>query len=284
MVARFTHFSCIDWSGAKGSRHRGIAVATCAEGTAAPCLVSPPNRFWSRTEIANWIAAQSDNMLIGFDFSFAPPFVARDGYLSGEHVPRSAKAFWSFVEHCCEDDDIGAASFIEERFRKHFYLGKSDGTKSDFMHLRACEAHFNADGGGKPSSIFDAIGAAQVCKSSFAGMRLLNALVDRVPIWPFDPISDAGPVIVEIYTTIAARAAGLRKGLSKIRDASALDRSLAAVGSGAHQPMDIYSDHATDAILTSAWMRGVAHDPSLWSPPPLTKRVAMTEGWTFGVI
>ncbi len=43
-----------------------------------------------------------------------------------------------------------------------------------------------------------------------------------------------GPVIVEIYTSIAARASGVRKGRSKLRDAEALDVALAAFGTQPH--------------------------------------------------
>src|SRR3546814_9979925 len=78
------------------------------------------------------------------------------------------------------------------------------------MHNRACEAHYNAQGGGKPSTVYDAIGAAQVAKASFSGMRLLHRVHPHVPIWPFDPPPESGSLIVEIYTSIAARAAGRR--------------------------------------------------------------------------
>ena len=51
--------------------------------------------------------------------------------------------------------------------------------------------------------------------------------------------------------------------------------SAPAVGSG---PID---DHASDALLTAAWLRRSAHDPALWRPEGLST-VAQTEGWTFG--
>ena len=48
-----------------------------------------------------------------------------------------------------DDDDLGAASFLEQRHRKHFYFGKADGTKADYMHFRQVEQRLNARGGGK---------------------------------------------------------------------------------------------------------------------------------------
>jgi hypothetical protein len=282
-VSRFTRFAVADWSGAKGSSHAGIALAVCQEGDVAPALVAPPGRYWSRSEVADWVRAQTGDTLIGMDFSFAPPLVMRGSYLPGEEVPETAKAFWAYVDALCDDADLGAASLLESHHRRHFYLGKADGMKAGFMHLRRCEAHYNAGGGGKPSSVYDAVGAAQVAKASFAGMRLLNRVSRVVPVWPFDPLPDNGPVLIEIYTQIAARQAGIRKGRSKIRDGAALDIALAAFGSKPHSPLPRYTDHATDAILTAAWLRHVHGDAGLWSPALLTPEVAQTEGWTFGV-
>ncbi len=112
-------------------------------------------------------------------------------------------------------------------------------------------------------------------------MRVLHRLQGRVPVWPFDDVPESGPLIVEIYTSIAARAAGMRRGRSKIRDAESLDAALANLGSKPHSPLSRYDDHSTDALLTAAWLRAVAHDPALWNPPGLDA-VRHTEGWTFG--
>jgi hypothetical protein len=280
----FSRFACADWSGAKGNRHAGIALAVCTHGDDAPTLIAPPGKAWSRQGIADWLLAQDDDLLIGFDFSFAPPIIERGSYLPGESVPDTARAFWAYVDAQCDDEDLGAASFLEQRHRKHFYFGAADGRKSDYMHLRQCEAYYNAQGGGKPSTVYDAIGAAQVAKASFAGMRFLHHVGSQLPVWPFDPIGTSGPQIVEIYTQIAARASGIRKGRSKIRDREGLDIALEAFGSKPHSALDRYSDHATDAILTAAWLRHVAKNPVLWRPNPLNLDIAQTEGWTFGVI
>jgi len=285
VTAHFTRFAAIDWSGAKGVRHPGIAVAFCETGDAAPTLVEPPHGAWSRQEVLRWLKEQRHTpLLAGFDFSFAPPLVERGAYLPGEDTPRTARAFWAYVDAHAADADLGAASFLESRRGTHFYLGAADGPKARFMHFRRCEAHYNANGGGKPSTVYDAIGAAQVAKASFAGMRLLHHLGPAIPVWPFDAVPDHGAVIVEIYTAIAARAAGLRKGLSKLRDAASLDAALAAIGSRPHVPLTRYTDHATDVILTAAWLRANAHRAELWHPPALTRAIASSEGWTFGVV
>jgi hypothetical protein len=114
-------------------------------------------------------------------------------------------------------------------------------------------------------------------------MRLLHSLNGKIPVWPFDEPAGKGPLIIEIYTQIAARAAGLRKGLSKIRNPVDLDVALAAMESEPHHPLARYTDHATDAILTAAWLRTNATRTDLWHPPGLSSQIAATEGWTFGV-
>jgi len=285
VTPRFARFAAIDWSGAKGTRHKGIAVAICGTGRDAPELVEAPGGIWSRQAVADWLiaAAREAPTLFGFDFSFAPPFVARGAYLPGDPTPTEAPAFWAYVDAVCDDPDLGAASLLETTHRRHFYFGKADGIKAAFLHNRACEAHYNAAGGGKPSTIYDAIGAAQVAKASFAGMRLLHQVRPHVPVWPFDPRPDTGSLIVEIYTSIAAHAAGRPKGRTKMRDLAALNGALTTFSTAPYAG-PIIADHQTDALLTAAWMRAMGENPALWAAAAMSDEIARTEGWTFGVI
>lgn len=282
-MSPFERFAAIDWSGARGRRHKGIAVALCEDGDAAPRLVDP-GRIWSRTEVLEWLLETADQAptLYGFDFSYAPPILERGAYLPGDPTPDEARAFWAYVDALCNDEDLGAASFLERHHRRHFYFGAADGTKADFLHHRACEHVFNAAGGGKASTLYDAIGAAQVAKASFAGMRLLHRLDGRVPVWPMDARPEQGSLVVEIYTRVFIRMAGLSG--RKVRSAGELDAALAGLGSRparlGHQP----SDHETDVLIAAAGLRRIAGDPLYWNPPGLTPRIARSEGWTFGVV
>ncbi len=136
--------------------------------------------------------------------------------------------------------------------------------------------------GCRPYSNFNLVGAAQVGKSSLTGMRLLHRLEGRLPVWPIDPLPDTGSVVCEIYTTIAARAAGRRTGASKIRDHADLAAALVVLGAAPVVGTGAITDHAADALITAAWLRNAAHDGALWRPAGLTPAIAQTEGWTFG--
>jgi hypothetical protein len=219
-VSAFAATVAIDWSGAKGKRHKGIAIA-------------------------------------------------------------EARAFWAYVDARTPDEDLGAASFLEQVHRKHFYFGIADGVKADFVHFRQCDAALNAAGGRKTASAYDAIGAAQVAKASFSGMRLLHHLDGRVAVWPMDPIMPGKSAVVEIYTRIYIRNAGLPG--KKIRTAGELDAALVALGSPPALLDHVPTDHQTDALITAAGMRAHLRHRAAFAPPGLTHLIARTEGWTFGV-
>jgi hypothetical protein len=68
-----------------------------------------------------------------------------------------------------------------------------------------------------------------------------------------------------------------------VRDPETLDTALARLGSRQHQPLARYDDHATDAVLSAAWLRHAAHRRDYWHPVAMTPQVTRTEGWTFGV-
>ena len=284
---RFERFVAIDWSGQAVERPKGLAMAVAENGGGAPHLISPPGG-WSRAALGEWIADRADEpMLIGIDLSCGFPFLDAQAYFPGwSNSPTTAAGLWELVEHLCRGDPhLSSSSFIAHpdavrHFRQQGRLG--DLHPPGRGRLRVCEHHQRA-AGLSPYSCFNLVGAAQVGKSSLTGMRLFQRLHGRVPVWPFDPLPARGAVIVEIYTALAARQAGVGKGRSKLRDAASLDQALAALHSAPHDPLPRYDDHATDAIVTAAWLRRVAHRAELWQPQALTPEIAATEGWTFGL-
>lgn len=276
----FDRFVAIDWTGAKGERHRAIAVATCARGTAAPVLLGG-TRAWSRGEVLDLIdsfAATGERVLVGIDCSFSLPFADAGGFFPGDAAtPADARALWAEVAVVAAGDPHhGAHAYVEHR-RRHFWCGAADGVRAERARLRTVE-HVDRSRGGVPSSCFVLLGAAQCGKASLSGMRLLHAT--NVPIWPFDPLPARGPVLVEIYCRIFA---GLGMARGKLRDGPGLNAALARLGSAPAAVPPRFTDHVGDALVSAAGMRAVADDPGFWSPPGLTPAVARTEGWTFGV-
>jgi hypothetical protein len=283
-VSQFEAFVAIDWSGAKGRRHKGIAIAE-ARGDSAPKLVRP-GHVWSREEVLHWLISRAANepTLFGFDFSFAPPIVERGEYLPGEpDVPNTAREFWAYVDRLSNDEDLGAVSFLENAHRRHFYFGIADGVKAGFMHFRQCDKRLNRQGGRKTASAYDAIGAAQVAKASFSGMRLLHRLDGKVAIWPMDPLPKRASTVVEIYTRIYLRRAGMTG--TKLRSRAELNRALKGLDSPPARLRFEPNDHQTDALVTAAGMRQLAlAEPRAFDPEGLTPHIARAEGWTFGVL
>lgn len=285
---RFRHFVAIDWSGAVGERHRGIAVALCSEGEAAPRLVRPGHR-WSRKEVADWLLEElPEDTIAGLDLGISLPFADRGAFLPGwDRSPPDARSLWALVEDLCTDaPHLSVSPFVDHpqaaaHFRRHGGRegAQFGGGRGRFrLTERAQEAM-----GCRPYSNFNLVGAAQVGKSSLSGMRMLHRVSQSLPVWPVDPLPQSGSVVVEIYTTIAALAAGRPPGRSKMRTVAELNEALAVLRSAPVAGSGAIDDHTSDALVTAAWLRRVAHQPDLWRPRGLAA-VAHTEGWTFGAV
>lgn len=284
---RFRNFAAIDWSGAVGERHAGIAVALCSTGDAAPRLLRPGHR-WSRPELLDWLLSDLPaDTLIGFDMGISLAHHDCGAFFPGwSESPADARSLWALIDTiCAEDPHLAASSFVDHaeaarHFRRH------GGREGDMFgggrgRFRQTELAQQAMGC-NPYSNFNLIGAAQVGKSSLTGMRLLHRLDGRLPVWPIDPLPGTGSVVTEIYTTIAAMAAGRSAAASKIRDHTALNAALHALGSKPVAGNGPITDHASDALITAAWLRRAGHDEARWHPSGLTAEIAATEGWTFG--
>lgn len=293
MIAHFDRFACIDWSGARTARQKGIAIAICARGGGAPALVAPPAGGWSRPAVLDWLLAQAGApILIGVDFSTALPFADAGAYFPGHpDSPADARALWRQIDRMCADDPhLAATSYVgDATIAPYFRVGAITGALFAATdparrngRMRRVEAE---EASGSPASCFNLVGAKQVGLSSLTGMRVLHRLAGRIPVWPFDHWPDEGPLIVEIYTSIAAIAAGRRAGATKIRSHEALDEALQALDGCRYPGTGPIDDHSSDAIVTAAWLRQAATRTELWNPAALreTPSLAATEGWTFGV-
>ncbi len=292
-MSRFSHFAAIDWSGAAGERHRGIAVALCEAGCGPPRLVRPGHR-WSRPEVLEWLLdGMPPATLVGLDLGISLPFADCGAFFPGwPDSPPDAKALWAMVDAVCSDEPhLGVSAFVDHAeasryFRRHggregagFHTPGAPNRRGRFRVTEREQERM----GCKPYSNFNLVGAAQVGKSSLSGMRVLHRLAGRLPVWPVDPRPAEGSVVVEIYTAIAAMAAGRSASKSKIRSHAELDAALAALGSAPVGGEGAIDDHSADALLTAAWLREAAGRLTLWNPRAMTPEVARTEGWTFGV-
>ncbi len=288
-IARaFDHFVAIDWSGAIGSRHRGIAVAI-ADAAGGPPVLVPAPQGWTREEILRLLTEEFPaNSLIGLDLGTSLPFLDRKAFFPGwEDSPPDARSLWAMVDQiCAADEHLSATSFVDHPiasryFRRH---GGREGVafgggRGRFRVTECAQALM----GCKPYSNFNLVGAAQVGKSSLTGMRVLHRLTGRLPVWPIDSLPQYGSVVVEIYTALAAMAAGRSASRSKIRSHEDLDIALANQGSpplGKAGPID---DHSSDALVTAAWLRTASRNGAYWQPEGLNAKIAQMEGWTFGV-
>ena len=291
MTQRFQHFLAIDWSGAKGIRQTGIALAIADAAGGPPVLV---RHRWSRADVQAVLRHDLPrDTLVGLDLGIALPFADCGAYFPGwPPSPRDALALWALVDRIAAGEpNLGANSVVADpALRPYFRDGAvtgarfgCDGAAHGSGRFRVTE-HAQAAMGCKPYSNFSLVGAAQVGKSSLTGMRMLHRLRGHVPVWPVDPMPERGSVIVEIYTSLAAREAGRSPSRAKMRTFAELNEALAALNSRPVPGIGAIDDHSSDTLLTAAWLRTVTHDPRRWSPDGLTPEIARTEGWTFGAL
>lgn len=289
----YTHFVGIDWSGAKGTRHKGLSVAVCSIGAGAPTLVPPSSgkRYWSRTEIGEWITAgmclgANSRALVGIDSSFSMPFIDHGFYLPNVNSVTNAPALWAMIDDVCDsaDNDYYGGLFVENF--SDFYLRSHMRGMQFERRMRVPELEAVATGAGPCESVFHLIGPSQVGMSGLSTMRMLNKLAGNrhIAVWPYDDCEEVPIVLIEIYAAMFAKLGGHR---GKVRDMVTLNDILRRVNSHplmqcSHDPA--FDDHDTDAIITAAGLRCIAGVRKYWHPTKLSTMVRRTEGWTFGVV
>lgn len=271
MRTSFEAYVGIDWSGARAPGYAGIAIAECRAGRAAPRLIAPPGRRWTRSAVHDWLAARlvrGERLLVGLDFAFALP---------GPFTP--PPTLWADIDaHCAAYEDYWGGAYAEASV--HFWhrgLRPADWIE----HQRPAELACIAAKLGRPQTPLKLIGARQVGKGALAGMRVLHALrsahAARVAVWPFDAACDAPgvSVLVEMYPRLFIRDAGY--GDAKLRTAADLNGALKALSSNAVR-LQTFDDHEADALVSAAGLRLRAGEPALWEAG---RGEAL--GWIFGV-
>ena len=277
MMAPFASFVAIDWSGAEGS-YRGISIARCGPGTAAPRLVAPEGARWTRSAVADWLDRElrgGRRLLIGLDFAFAMP-------LASVRHHGDVFSLWERIEAAgAADADFGCASVLAHPQFAPLYWSKGRQPRAWQEHRRRAELDCVAATGTRPESIFKLIGAKQVGKASLTGMRVLRHVRSRnrarVAVWPFEPVAGKS-ALVEIYPTLFRKAAA--HGLAKLRTRADLNAALRRLGSRGVRDGDL-SDHDTDALISAAGLRSYAANG--WAALPAPDERVRREGWIFGV-
>jgi hypothetical protein len=80
---RFTHFLAIDWSGAKGERQKGIALALADAGGGPPVLVERGGA-WSREDVLHILRDDLPrDTLVGMDLGISLPFADAGAFFPG---------------------------------------------------------------------------------------------------------------------------------------------------------------------------------------------------------
>ncbi len=294
-MTRFTHFLGVDWSGAKGPRQKGIAVAMARADGGAPVLLPPPDpKGWARAEVLALLLDLPGATLVGLDLGISLPHADAGAFFPGwDTSPADARGLWALIDAlCAADPNLEAGGFVTHaeasRYFRHGAGAQGDrfllpGAATREGRFRVAEAAQRSQGM-RPVSNFNLVGAAQVGKSSLTGMRMLHRLGGRVPVWPVDPLPDSGSVVTEIYTSMAARLGGVTGTATKLRSVEALNDALDTLGSPPVAGSGAIGDHSSDALLTAAWLRRDHGNRDLWHPPSLTPEIARTEGWTFGAL
>ena len=256
-------------------------------------MIVEQNKGWAREEVLAILLDLPGRTLVGMDLGIGLPFTDCGAFFPGwSDSPPDAKALWAFIDEICADDpNLEATSFVlhpaassyfrhsKENCGEHFHLDDAPTREGRFRVTEQAQR----EKGVRPVSNFNLVGAAQVGKSSLTGMRMLNRLRGKVSVWPIDPLPGSGPILVEMYTSIASMGGGARKGRTKLRSYETPNEALAVLGSPPVRGKGPLDDHSSDALVTAAWLRKVGNDPRYWSPDRLTDEIARTEGWTFGV-
>ena len=287
----FSHYIGIDWSGAKGKRHAGLAVAMCPAGQDAPVVISPPSahKSWSRAQIGEWIAAgmalpEGARALVGVDSAFSLPFMDENAYLPGEAMPESAPEFWPVVEDASnEADDLFAGPFVET-YSEHYHRPGAKGRMYS-RRMRVTETRAVTSRAGPCESVFHLIGPSQVGLSGLSTVRMLAQLLEQpdISIWPYaEPTGKT--VLVEIYAAAFAKLGGHRGKIKGLDTLNSILRALGAREMNAMPDTAREGEHAADAIVSAAGLRKIASERKYWHPEKLSPMVRRTEGWIFGIL
>ena len=285
-LTHFTRFAAIDWSGAKGSRHRGIALAVCEAGDAAPVLVDRRGGVWSRTDDARLAARaprRADAGRVRHQLLRAVRRARRVSARLRARRPTRGRC-GRYVDANSADEDLGAASFLEAGAARISTSARPTARRRSSSISAVREALHNDAGlrqGVHASTTRSA--RRRSPRRASPGCACSTISTAAIAVWPFDPVP--------------ARAC--RSSKSTPRSPRAPRGSAQGVEQDARRPRRWTTRWRRSARTARAARplrrprhrrdprrRVAPHQrarPELWAPAGLTAEIARTEGWTFGV-
>lgn len=294
----FDRFVGIDWSGAKGTYHKGIQVAMLdADSTQAELVTPPDRRGWSRQMVMDWLLSQRQSgrrVLAGFDFAFAHPFMDHQGYFPGyANDPQTPQDLWALVNAASNHlpDQYGGGIWQHQELRNYYNApsGKdgSGGRGTKFLsRRRLTEWNTKTRHHRAPSPTFNCVGPAGVGTGSLAGMRILHEYQNDMYIWPISRTSLAASslVVVEIFPSLYFTMAGITDRMKAADPLDALNHGLAYFGVDKKNAVTkgLPDRDDLDALISAAALKA-CHDPlGIFPISPEYEVAAASEGWIFG--
>ena len=156
-----------------------------------------------------------------------------------------------------------------------FYFGIADGAKAPISAWLPASFDARSNCARRAQafafSAYDAMGAAQVAKSSFTGMRLLHRLDGTTADLAVGSSADDGWCWSR-FTRDLPRMPQASRPAPRSASRGALDFALNRLGSPPHRPLVNLYDHLTDAFVSAAgcarWRERAAR---FWNPADLTR-------------
>ena len=288
----FDEFIAIDWSGSQALFSPSITIAIAPFQESSVSLITPPNKEWSRTHVAEWIinhAAYSKRLLIGIDSNF--------GYAASTVFKRlpnlqTATELWSLIDSTCsQESNFYAQAFWQDSLFCHDFWTAGKKPPHFPEKRRQTELSCINEQLGFPENPFKLIGAKQVGKGGLSAMRMAHflkmQLQEKIAFWPFDSQENcdaATIVIAEIYPRLFLKKAN--HGLSKVRDMKKL-KDLLSFFEAKSSPLSSLNDHQSDALIAAAGIRSLMDSNktifNLENCSSAFKKQLQIEGWILGV-
>ncbi len=282
----FENYIGIDWSGDKNKFQKGISVSLCKNGTGAPKIIKPKEKYWSRSTLINWLnkILVKEKSLVGFDFAFSYPFYDFYSYFPGvRDSPLNAKILWSMIDKINQKKvNLYGGEIWNKKPYLNFYNAPNLKGKLYISRRRLTEIH-SKNKIYSPSPTFNCVGPGAVGTGSLAGMRILNLFEKRVNIWPFDNCEMSNKsVFVEIFPTYYFRLSSVKPIKNYGYTLKNINKSLCFFNSkklDKNQEISGPDQDDADAIISSAALRYFSSRKNIWNVSNLSKK----EGWIFGV-